>query len=176
MYNEQKSLPYEKNWANNIDSLLLRYGLHNEKAQDLSKMVWKDKVKRSITKKAFESLTKEAKEKMKTKLLQYQSLSIQPYLLHYHPKQASTIFKLRSRSIECKVNRKSTAANLICRLCKENEESQDHVVNCRNIRLEGAIHSMEEIIGEVPLNNENVHEICNRFYEFNKQINEINTI
>ena len=101
---------------------------------EMSRDTWKQRIKKQVTGYAFQKLTAEAKEKTKTKHLTYTEFIPQPYIFHYNPKVSSTIFKVRSRNVECKANRKSTSKDMICRLCHIEEETQEHIVNCPVIR------------------------------------------
>ena len=44
-----------------------------------------------------------------------------------------TIFKMRSRMEEVKINFRGKYENLECEVCKEVEESQKHILECREI-------------------------------------------
>lgn len=50
------------------------------------------------------------------------------YIQHLNRKEASTIFKVRTRMIPVKCNQKSSYTDLSCRLCGYREETQDHIL------------------------------------------------
>ena len=110
--------------------------------------------------------------KSKTKSLHYDRFSKQGYLSQYKFKDACTIFKLRSRSIDCRANRKSTADNLLCRLCGLEEESQTHIVNCPKVSNEPVI-DVSVLDYEIPPNDDVVLTICSRVERFLKLVNEL---
>ena len=124
-----------------MQQLLLLYNLsESEVASSPSKDAWKKKAKSAVCEKAFDVLTADAASKSKTSKLSYKSFTHQPYLTQYQFKDACIIFKLRSRSVNCKDNHKSTAKqNLLCRLCGICNETQRHIINCP-ISSDGRIH------------------------------------
>jgi hypothetical protein len=170
LYNEQLSLPYEKNWGNKTNELLIKYNLQHLDPISMSKEAWKKSVKRQVSDLAFRELSLEAKSKSKTTHLNYTKLAAQPYIFQLHPKAASTIFKLRSRNIECKANRKSKTTDLVCRLCRNGEETQKHIVNCPCVVGENEpVVDIEPImVGDVDVENNLslVTEICKRIGAF----------
>ena len=90
---------------------------------------------------------------------------------NFHHKQSSIIFKLRSRSIDCKANRKSAATDLNCRLCMQAEETQYHVINCPKV-CDGSTVELTKVYDTViSSGDEDVVEICRRVDEFNKLLN-----
>ena len=177
MYVSQTLLPYEKNWANEVNPLLEKYDLSREDILSVSKETWKRKIKHNVTQKAFQDLNNNIINKSKTKHLSYQSFSTQDYVLSYHHKQSSTIFKLRSRSIDCKANRKSNnAADLRCRLCKAVEETQSHIINCPEV-CDGHVVDISVIDGlVVPPNDPLVMDICQRVDKFNHMVNNMDNV
>ena len=62
----QKLLPDEKNWYNNISSLLVRYNLSDSGLEEMSKDEWKMSVDTSVNEVAFTSLTEECGNMTKT--------------------------------------------------------------------------------------------------------------
>ena len=81
------------------------------------------------------------------------------------------LFRIRSKSTNCAVNRGS---NIKCRLCGEEIESQSHVLNCYKIRGDGSFMSLQSIQGEVMVDKEAVTEIAKRFIKFEKEIEHSN--
>ena len=123
MHEYQKLLPYEKNWTNEVIPLIAEYGLSTIDITSVSKDSWKETVKKKVMEKAFIQLTTDISDKSKTKHLQYETFSFQPYMHSFTYKQACIIFKLRSHSIDCKDNRKSSNSDRFCRLCKTVDET-----------------------------------------------------
>jgi hypothetical protein len=172
MYHEQKTLPYEKNWANHMVHLLNMYNLDERVITTQSLDTWKKKAKEAVCKKAFEALSTDAATKSKTANIQYNSFTEQAYLSQYRYKEACTIFKLRSRSVDCKGNRQSSnKTNLLCRLCEVCDETQRHIINCP-VSSDGPVLDMSVIYDNIPPNNTNIIQICARVDSFNRMVNE----
>ena len=167
----QKLLPYEKNWTNEVLPLLQVYQLSEYDIADMSVEAWKHLVKSKVSQVAFDELTTQIKDKTKTKHLSYSSFNFQPYMRQYNHMQAMVIFKLRSFSVNCKANRKSSNLNLVCRLCNEELETQDHIINCSAIFKDEAALDLSVVFSDhIPADDEVVLEICRRVEEFNKSI------
>jgi hypothetical protein len=47
--------------------------------------------------------------------------------------EAQTIFKLRSRVTDVKINLRGKYETFECEVCKEEEESQNHIMECKEI-------------------------------------------
>ena len=134
LYEKQKLLKYEKNWANNISSLLLTYSLDSEDVASMSKITWKNKVTSSITSCALKSLQETCLNQTKTYMHTYETFMQQQYITAYPPHIASFLFKLRGRVLNCRDNHHSANKSIMCRLCAVNIESQDHILNCSFVR------------------------------------------
>ena len=168
-YNAQLLLPFEKNWANEVVPLLQEYHLNNIDIENISKSSWKSKVKQSVSRKAFDYLKSSICEKSKTKHLQYESFAPQKYVLNYYHKPASIIFKLRSFSVDCKGNRKSSNPDRTCRLCNEAEETQAHIVNCSKVSNNSNAVNLEKVYtNNVQCADSDILEICRRVDVFNE--------
>ena len=132
MYTEQRDLPYEHNWANEVVSLVHEYNITEteEEIKEFSKGEWRRIVREKVTNTTLECLKREAANHSKSKMLTYSKFCTQTYLVRLPPYQARIIFKARSRSINCKSNRRSTFKDDLCRLCSMATEDQSHIVNC----------------------------------------------
>ena len=168
IYDEQMSLPFEKNWGNQTKKLLMMYDLQELDPSTMSCEAWKNCVKTRVSEHVFQKLKHEASSKSKTKHLTYSKFNSQPYMDHYNPKIVSTIAKIRSRNVECKANRKSSSENLQCRLCDQEEETQQHIINCSKIRLpeEPELDLAPIMSNDVELNSPDVLEVCRRISLF----------
>ena len=132
MYHQQISLPFEKNWGNEVSALRKEYGimLSDTEIKTLSKQSWKSVVKKAIELKTFTELSAVSASKSKTSTLKYTVFQRQGYTRKLSCTAVSTIFRFRTRTLACKVNHKESYANLLCRICATAPESQLHVVNC----------------------------------------------
>ena len=164
MYEFQTTLPFEKNWTNNILTLLAIYNLDIADVHASSKEVWKASVKKAVKTKAFSMLQEECQLKSKTKLIEYDSFKCQEYLLDFDWKSASILFKLRGGVADCRVNKKSSAGDLSCRLCGLADESQEHVVNCGLVADDHI--DIRQVYGHISSRNEEIVEIINRYDRF----------
>ena len=173
MFEVQKTLPFEKNWANNVANLLIKYKLNSiyKNIDKLSKASWTKIVKTSIRQCAFDNLKLLCKNKSKTKLLVYTSFSPQKYLFDYDTKKASVVFKLRARCADCKANRKSSVVDLTCRLCLNDEENQEHIINCPVVRKDGDEMDLNIINGDINSQYESICRIYKRYSEFTQLVN-----
>ena len=69
--------------------------------------------------------------------MKHKKLEIQPYLLpsenEMFQEEVNTIFKLRCRITKVKMNMKSWYDTFECSVCLDEDESQEHVYNCKEI-------------------------------------------
>ena len=168
-YQQQLMYPFAKNWASNVEELKKLYLLPiNDEIETMSKGEWKGLVKRTVRCKTHEILLEEASTKKKLDGVLYpKKLITQAYLKSYPTKIAQTIFKIRARSTNCLANRGSSD---VCRLCGEDAENQEHVLNCCQIRKEGRVLTLSSIKNEVECECEDVTEIAERFLTFQDRI------
>ena len=172
-FEAQQLLPFEKNWANEVLPLLDFYEISDYDVASTSKNTWKTIVNQKVSETAFNYLKDKIKDKTKTKHLSYSSFSSRPYMHQFSHKQASIIFKLRSFSIDCKVNRKSSNKDLTCRLCKAEEETQLHIINCSAVARDKPVIDISKILdGDFRGGDEDVLEVCRRVDAFNSLVNE----
>ena len=156
-----------------MEYILQLYGLDCNDILVMSKSTWKAKSKKAVRDKAFSSLVIDSSNKSKTRKVSYSSFSRQGYLFQYSFKDACTIFKLRSRSVNCRGNQKSSSKSIICRLCKTCDETQQHIINCP-AATDGPILDMSVIYEEdIQPNDKLIIEICSRVQTFQRKVNEI---
>ena len=168
MYQQQLMYPFEPNWATEIEQLKVVYGLpSNDKIASMSKGEWKGTVKRAVRDKAREFLLNEASSKKKLKDVSFtDKFKPQPYLKRHSSKIAQTLFKIRGRSTNVLENRGSHGD---CRLCGEEEETQEHILNCVKIRGQAQTLSLVTIkqMHDAP---DVLVEIAERFMKFQEMI------
>ena len=88
--------------------------------------------------------------------LNHTKLKMQNYLkankLKISQELAQTVFKMRSRMEEVKIDFRGKYENLECGVCKEVEESQKHIIECREIlkmkENDGKTPDYENLFGE----------------------------
>jgi hypothetical protein len=141
---QQLLLPFEKNWTNNVMLLIEMYGLDYESVKEMSQEAWKATVEEAITTAAFEDLTRECREKTKTFGLKYEFLERQKYITAFPSELACLLFRIRGKMINCRNNHHSSHKSIICRLCGITVETQEHIVNCPEVRGEQEVISFEQ--------------------------------
>ena len=105
---KQILLPFERNWTNNVFSLLKLYELDYDSIKDVSKEVWKETVEEAIPAVALEELTRESRKKTKTFNLKYEFFQRQNYITTFPPELACLLFRVRGRIINCRKNHHSS--------------------------------------------------------------------
>ena len=103
--------------------------------QNTNSSVYKKEIKSKIREAAFKYLQNIKEKHSKIKHIKYQKLEVQKYMTSpiFSNKEVNTLYALRSRSTECKENfkQKYVNTNLLCPLCKDENESQQHILKCR---------------------------------------------
>ena len=172
MYDRELLYAAENNWANCITQLKFTYHISSTDVDiaEMSKETWKNKVKNAVIKVAQENLTKQCKAMSKTSRLSYDKpCNIQNYLVKCSFEDANTLFRLRSRSTNCRNNRGDHGE---CRLCGSGEESQNHCINCPQISNDNPL-SIAVIYGNIDPENEDVKEVLVRIKRFEEAVKEI---
>ena len=139
VYNQSLRLPFEPNWANDVKSLRIEYGITetDEEVSELPYHKWKEIVENKVETRVFEQLCETASKASKTKELAYKSFSTSKYLLNIPTDTARRIARFRSRTFLCKGNQKSSQVNMSCRAGCDSIETQEHLVNCTLIHGSG---------------------------------------
>ena len=148
MWEYQKRLPNHNNWWNGVEQLLVKYdiNLSEEDIKNMSKETFKLKIKKIISKFAFEELKKECRQKEKTKHLCYQEFTTQSYMKSLYPNHSRIIFMCRSQTLNIKEHMKYKFQEDQCCRCGISDESLQHVVNCGS--FDGVIPDVEDIVKE----------------------------
>ena len=87
--------------------------------------------------------------------------------------EAQLIFKIRSRVTNVKINQRGKYDDLNCRICEEEEESQEHLFLCEGLEIENKIKDAEYLqifIGSV----EEKWKVCKLMKNRWKQMEKIN--
>ena len=89
-------------------------------------------IKKQVKAKILEQLKREGEHKSKvSRLLKHnpkEKLEMSKYLQKLNRHDASIIFKTRTRMLDVKENYKNKYKDQKCRLCKESDETQEHVL------------------------------------------------
>ena len=109
-----------------------------------SKQTYKKFIKMKVRKAALKFLNDLKETHTKIKHIKYETLKCQEYLISpmFSNTDINTLFSLRSRMIDCKMNfkNKNKDNNLKCKFCNtDSDDSQEHMLDCVSLgkRLEG---------------------------------------
>ena len=144
IYTQQKKLPFENNWTNEVDAALDLYNINTDDISNVSRNVWKNRVTSIIHQKAFAELQSKQSTMTKTKHLTYRSLNQQEYITKLPAYLATLVMKIRSKTLACRTNHTSSGMDRNCRLCHHAEENQEHTINCYSINQDNAWISLGE--------------------------------
>ena len=149
----------------------LKLDLKLEDVKTMKKSKLKKMLNFAVKEKAFIELENKKKSHTKVMNIKHAKLEIQRYLkankMKLSQEEAITIFKMRSRVSNVKVNFRGKYESFQCDVCEEEvEETQEHLIKCKEI------NKKKKIIGKMPLyeklfesNVENLKEIAKCFME-----------
>ena len=109
----------------------------------MSKLSFKKSIKEKIHKSAFEKLIRKKEMHSKVKNIKYETLEMSDYLkpsiYQVCKEEAQLIFKIRCRVTNVKTNQRGKYDDLKCRICKEEDESQEHYIICKDLKTNAEI-------------------------------------
>ena len=129
----------EINWWTETEKIMRRFSLdpdtlrHNKN----KRAIIKEKISESFKKQIIHTMIDKSKVRYHFSNNRGELFSRKPYLKKLTRYQASIIFKARCRMIEVKSNYKGSYNDLTCRLCGQQEETQDHILTeCTENKIE----------------------------------------
>ena len=128
-----------KDWISQVlvDIQELKLNLDLEEIKLMKKSKLKSILNNAVKVKALEELNKIKASHSKVEKVKHNYLEMQKYLkpndLKMTKENAETIFKMRSRVTEVKINYRGKYETLECDLCSEEEETQEHILKCKEI-------------------------------------------
>ena len=128
-----------KDWVSTIlkDLKELNLKVSIDDIKEMKKSKFMNMLKRSTEEKAYMELEKMKTKHTKVSHLNHYGIKMQKYLLPNELKisqeEIQMIFKLRSRVTEIKTNMKGSFYSYECDLCEEEEETQEHILKCKEI-------------------------------------------
>ena len=128
-----------KDWVTTIlkDLEEINLGMTIEEIQTMKKSKYMKLLKKCIQDKALMELQKRKENHSKVAHLQHFGIQMQKYLLPNDQKmkveEMQLIFKIRCRVTEVKTNMKGSYESYECDLCRHDEETQEHILNCTKI-------------------------------------------
>ena len=103
----------------------------------MGKTKWKSIVKNVTKEKTLKRLEIIKQRHSKVKLIKHTKLEMQPYFLpdglEMTKDITQLIFKLRCRETKVKMNLQGLYDSYQCEICMKEDESQEHIYNCREI-------------------------------------------
>ena len=128
----------KKEWITQVltDIQDLKLDLNLEDLKTLKKSKLKTMLNCAVKGKAFLDL--EDKKKSHSKVVKHAKLEIKRYLkankMKINQDEAITIFKMRSRISNVKVNFRGKYESFQCDVCEEEDENQEHLMKCKEIK------------------------------------------
>ena len=169
-HQQQQMYSFELNWANEMKNLLETHNLSTDETiiQQLPRKTWKKMVKEAVTRVSLLSLNAECSEKTKTNGRVYTQLQLQPYFHHLPASKARKYFQLRGNIYNFKCNRPYQHSDDICRLCGEEPEDTNHVLNvCSKVS-----RSSKRFVDLWEVGEDEMKELFNRLEQFEQLIEE----
>ena len=175
IHKQQQLLPYERNWSNEVKELIDEYKIAVDDIQNISKYVWKNRVTSAICEKAHRELQSECTSMTKTKLLKYTTFGIQNYLSKLPAYLATLLLRIRSKTLSCKANHPSSfPQDQKCRLCRQADETQEHIINCYAVHQDDEWLPLHEYMRPDPCVDEvKLEEVYRRYTLFLDLVNEV---
>lgn len=176
-FEQQKLFKFERNWANEIHSLMKEYSIEvsEQEISNMSLDKWKSLIKKKITHAAIIKLNEQRQSLSKGSTIPpYKSLCQQGYLSAMLSEDARTMFQIRSQICNTKECRKYMyeEAGSECRICKTSQEDIDHVLNkCEKV-MDG--NSLSEV-NVYSLEQDELNEVVRRFKRFKELVKEVNS-
>ena len=131
-------------------------------------------VKKKIEWKTLKDLNVLKEKHSKVKKLKHTVLKMKKYLkpniVKMKKEECQLIFKLRSRSTELKVNQKNKYETYECDACEVEDESQEHILQCKEISKMQEESCENEKIEYEKIMNGTVEEKLNIAKTFSKKI------
>ena len=137
VYIQQERYTYERNWHNEVKDLLKYYGLTSNETEvkKVSREAWKSKVMEKVKKKALEELNEICRGQSKTSMYpKKEELLHEVYMKELNSKRTRIMFSARTGVLDVKSLRPYKYNDKTCRLCGQEDESVDHVLNgCNSV-------------------------------------------
>ena len=131
----------KKDWASTVlkDLETLEINVNFEDIKKMKKSTFDDLLRQSTEHKVFKDLEKLKLSHSKVDHLMHKSLQMRNYLMpnesDANVEEKQLIFKLRCRMTDTKVNFKGLYNTYECDICKIEEESQEHILTCKEIQF-----------------------------------------
>ena len=139
MFEKQIEDRSRKDWVSTVlsdlDELNLVYSF--EQIQKMSKIKWMNIVKQNSLKHSFYKLELMKEKHSKVSSIKHETFKMQKYLAPNEEdllkSDMQMIFKMRCKVIKLKMNMKSMYEEYECRVCRKENETQEHIYQCKKI-------------------------------------------
>ena len=173
-YKAQKLSPTKGDWVELLkeDEKILQINLNDEEIAKMSKNKFKEIINKDINRAAFDYLMKIKIKHTKLDGLKYERLATQEYLktnnsLSYEEK--CTLYKMRVREIDVKVNYKTKYVDIKCTLCNTGKESsQYHLLECEYL-----IERCENLANNIDIEYEDIFDNVDKQIPAAKLLHEV---
>ena len=134
VFKAQMKNPSKDDWTVQVEKDLkeIHLNISMESIKVMSKEEFGKKVRIAVSKAAFKFLRAEKQKRSKVREVKHDNLEMQNYLTPtgLSLKQAKLLFQLRSRMLDVRTNFKNKYNDLLCPVCKEKPDTQQHVLEC----------------------------------------------
>ena len=171
-----KTLPGERNWANNIQLLRTKYGIQftDEEIQGMNVDKFKKHVRDCIYSFVFNELKIECTTKSKIKHLQYSVFKQQQYMTNLPPKLMYIVVRIRCGMLNTIHDRPYLYKAERCRVCGIGDESLHHILNCYVISDRIQTVSQSIYTDEIPMDYaKEVAQYVEKFYDAEEEVSEL---
>ena len=177
-FKAQCNKPVRGDWVNTVRKDLedLDIDMDFQSIKSTSKAVFKTLIKNKIKTKAFNDLVEVQQTHSKSVNVNYSEFKLQEYLSPNNEmtiKQKSFLFAARTHMIDLKANFKQGKSDLLCRICRIEEEDQSHLLSCQalcdgSLIKDGNLPTYEDLYSENSLNVETIGRILMQKYQLFK--------
>ena len=128
---QQKRQEKTNNWYGELKEKAIEIGINVDEAKESKKSEWKRKVKKKMEEEIKTQAIKEMKERRKLRLLT--SFGEKDYLREMNAEESRKVMEIRLNMVKVKDNYGKEGK---CRLCDEEKETTEHVMECSGIPIE----------------------------------------
>ena len=142
-FQAQLNHPTKKDWVTSArnDLKSLEINLSFDEIKQKKQGNYNMFVHKKIYQNVFNRLNEDKQKYSKVREIEYNTFVMQTYFqancAAISKEEAKLIFKLRCRIVDVKCNMKWKYEDTVCDACGEEEETQEHVFECENLREEG---------------------------------------
>ena len=152
VYQSQKVKSHPGDWIRMLDKdrETLFLDITDKEIENLSKFKFKRIIKMKVEEFALREMNLIKVKRRKSDYLHSSSFETAKYLLdeRFSKLEAQLLFKLRSKTLNLKMNFPSQHSNLMCKVCKLFPESQSHLLQCPQIVEKLQLLSLNKKIDE----------------------------